>query len=149
MSIHSGGTPKVAASNLRARVRIAVDVNKVSAQFLQFHWIYFLYAVLLSMLNFLFRFIKRHYCLNRGGAGNFTFSNSFHLFLASFPLSVTPMKVGESFKGIWLNRLSGIPVEKAVSIFLVDTSIKKKPFICHSLPCNKHSIMVMKYTFSG
>lgn len=96
------------------------DVNKVSAQYLQFHWIYFLYAVLLSMLNFLFRFIKRHYCLNRGGAGNFTFSNSFHLFLASFPLSVTPMKVGESFKGIWLNRLSGIPVEKAVSIFLVD-----------------------------
>jgi uncharacterized membrane protein YbhN (UPF0104 family) len=30
------------------------------------------------------------------------------------------MKVGESFKGIWLNRISGIPVEKAVSIFLVD-----------------------------
>lgn len=99
---------------------ILADVNRVSAQFLQFHWMYFFYAVLLSVATSLFRFLKRHYCLNRGGAGNFTLSNSFHLFLASFPLSVTPMKVGESFKGIWLNRISGIPVEKAVSIFLVD-----------------------------
>ncbi len=94
--------------------------NKVSEQFLQFHWAYFFYAILLSILNYFFRFLKRHYCLNRGGVGNFSLSNSFHLFLASFPLSVTSMKVGESFKGIWLNRISGIPVEKAVSIFLVD-----------------------------
>jgi hypothetical protein len=38
--------------------------NKVSAQFLQFHWVYFFYAILLSILNYLFRFLKRHYCLN-------------------------------------------------------------------------------------
>ncbi len=96
------------------------DVNQVSTLFLKFKWIYFVYAILFSIVNYLFRFLKRHYCLNRGGVGNFSFRSSFHLFLVSFPLSVTPMKVGESFKGIWMNRLSGIPVDKAVSIFIVD-----------------------------
>lgn len=99
---------------------VLADVNRVSSQFLQFHWVYFVYALILSAVNYFFRFLKRHYCLNRGGVGYFSLSKSFQLFLAGFPLAVTPMKVGESFKGIWLNRLSGVPVEKAVSVFLVD-----------------------------
>ena len=99
---------------------ILADVNRVSLRFLQFHWIYFALAICLSIINYLFRFLKRHYCLNRGGAAHITLIHSFQLFLAGFPLSITPMKVSESFKGIWLNRVSGLPVEKAVSVFLVD-----------------------------
>ena len=96
------------------------DVNLVSLQFLHFHWLYFGIAILLSLINYLFRFLKRHFCLNYGGSGYLTLKQSFQLFTAGFPLAVTPMKVGESFKGIWLNRVSGLPVEKAVSVFLVD-----------------------------
>jgi len=96
------------------------DVNRVSLQFLHFHWIYFAIAVLLSFVNYFFRFLKRHFSLNFSGSGYLTLRQSFQLFLASFPLAVTPMKVGESFKGIWLNRASGLPVEKAVSVYLAD-----------------------------
>jgi uncharacterized protein (TIRG00374 family) len=96
------------------------DVNKVSQEFLKFHWVYFGLAVLLSALNYVLRFVKREFCLRHSGAGNFSFGQRVQLFVASFPLSVTPMKVGESFKGIWLNRITGLPVEKSVSLFLVD-----------------------------
>jgi glycosyltransferase 2 family protein len=96
------------------------DVNKVSQQLLQFHWIYFVLALLLSALNFVLRYIKRQYCLNHSGIGKLTFAKSVKLFVAGFPLSITPMSVGESFKGIWLNRFVGLPIEKLVSVFLVD-----------------------------
>jgi uncharacterized protein (TIRG00374 family) len=58
--------------------------------------------------------------LRRSGVGNFSFGKSVQLYIAAFPLSLTPMKIGESFKGIWMNRFSGLPVEKSVSVFLVD-----------------------------
>ena len=99
---------------------ILAGPNKVSQLFLQYEWKYFGYAVLLALLNQFFRFLKRHYCLDRGGVGKISIGRSFQLFVAGFPLAITPMKVGESFKGIWLNRFSGLPVEKAVSVFLVD-----------------------------
>jgi len=96
------------------------DANKVSLEFLHFHWIYFGIAILLSLVNSLFRFLKRHLCLSLGGRKDISVGQSFQLFIAGFPLALTPMKVGESYKGIWLNRISGLPVEKAVSVFLVD-----------------------------
>ena len=96
------------------------DVNHVSMQLLHFHWIYFGIAVLLSVVNFLFRFLKRHFSLNYGNKGSLSLLHSFQLYLAEVPLSVTPMNVGDSFKGIWLNKASGLPVEKGISVFLVD-----------------------------
>ena len=96
------------------------DVNRVSLEFLHFKWTYFVIAILLSLVNSLFRFFKRHLCLNLAGNKDLSLGLSFRLFTAAFPLAVTPMKVGESYKGIWLNRISGLPVEKAVSVFLVD-----------------------------
>ena len=96
------------------------DANLVSLEFLHFKWIYFVIAILLSFANSLFRFFKRHLCLNLAGNKDLSLRQSFRLFTAAFPLAVTPMKVGESYKGIWLNRISGLPVEKAVSVFLVD-----------------------------
>jgi uncharacterized protein (TIRG00374 family) len=96
------------------------DANKVSLEFLHFQWIYFGIAILLSLVNSFFRFLKRHLCLSLGGRKDITFGQSFQLFTAGFPLALTSMKVGESYKGIWLNRISGLPVEKAVSVFLVD-----------------------------
>jgi uncharacterized protein (TIRG00374 family) len=96
------------------------DVNKVSQEFLNFNWAYFGLAILLSILNYVLRFVKRQYSLKCSGMQNLSFFRSVQLFIASFPLSLTPMKVGESFKGIWLNRFSGLPVETTITIFLVD-----------------------------
>lgn len=96
------------------------DVNKVSQKFLDFKWEYFGLAVVLSVLNYMLRFVKRQYSLRVSGMGNLSFKKNVQLFTASIPLAVTPMRVGEAFKGIWLNRVSGLPVEKTVTVFLVD-----------------------------
>jgi glycosyltransferase 2 family protein len=96
------------------------DANSVSLQLLHFRWEYFGYAVGFSIVNYFFRFLKRHFCLNLNGTKSLSIWKSFQLFIAGVPLSATPMKVGESFKGIWLNRFSGLPVEKAVTMYLAD-----------------------------
>lgn len=96
------------------------DANLVSLQFLHFKWNYFILAIAFALINYIFRFLKRHYCLSLGGTRTLTLQKSIQLYAAGVPLSVTSMKVGESFKGIWLNRVSGLPVEKAITLFLVD-----------------------------
>ena len=96
------------------------DANKVSLQFLHFKWGFFALAVGFSLVNYAFRFLKRHFCLNLGGRRTVSLKNSIQLYAAGVPLSVTSMKIGEAFKGIWLNRVTGLPVEKAITLFLVD-----------------------------
>jgi uncharacterized protein (TIRG00374 family) len=96
------------------------DANRVSMLMLKFRWQYFGYAIGFSIISYLFRFLKRQFCLSMSGTKALPFKKSFQLYIASVPLAVTPMKVGESFKGIWLNRFSGLPVDKAVTMYLVD-----------------------------
>jgi hypothetical protein len=42
------------------------------------------------------------------------------LFVAGFPLAVTPGKVGEALKGVWINQVSGIPVGKGISVVVAE-----------------------------
>ena len=94
--------------------------KKVSSHLLTFHWLYFALAIALNFLNQTLRFLKHAINVNRSGIKNVNFLESINLFLACLPLSVTSNRVEESFKGIWLFKKSGIPVERAVSIFMVD-----------------------------
>jgi glycosyltransferase 2 family protein len=85
-----------------------------------FHWLNFVLAIALSFLNQALRFLKRAINFHTSGVRNVNFLESMVLFLICLPLSVTPTRVGESFKGIWLFKRSGIPVERAVSVFMVE-----------------------------
>ncbi|KAF0108195.1 MAG: Uncharacterized protein FD147_2369 [Chloroflexi bacterium] len=95
-------------------------MNQVSRRLFEFNWIYFTLAIALTFLNQSLRFLKRAVNFHQSGVQKVTFIESFRLFVAGFPLAVTPNRVCESFKGIWLFKASGIPVERAVSVFLVD-----------------------------
>jgi glycosyltransferase 2 family protein len=96
------------------------DVTRVGYYFVKFQWLFFGYAVGLTLLNITLRFLKRAICLHKSGVTGVSFKNSLRLFVASFPLAAATNRVGESFKGIWLYKASGIPVERAVSVHLVD-----------------------------
>lgn len=85
-----------------------------------FHWLNFLFAIAFSFLNQALRYLKRAINFHQSGVRNVSFIESMVLFLICLPLSVTPTRVGESFKGIWLFKRSGIPVERAVSVFMVE-----------------------------
>lgn len=96
------------------------NVKHVTSLLMSFHWINFLLAIALSFLNQALRFLKRAINFHTSGVRNVSFLESMVLFLICLPLSVTPTRVGESFKGIWLFKRSGIPVERAVSVFMVE-----------------------------
>jgi hypothetical protein len=96
------------------------NAKQVVGLFATFQWLNFVLAIALSFLNQALRFLKRAINFHTSGVRNVSFLESMVLFMICLPLSVTPTRVGESFKGIWLFKRSGIPVERAVSVFMVE-----------------------------
>ncbi len=96
------------------------DLQKVSLMILRFEWKYFFIAIAFTLLNYLLRFFKWHFYLGQIGVRRITYWQSLRLFLAGFPLAVTPGKVGEILKGVWLMRLTGVPVGRGVSVVVAE-----------------------------
>lgn len=96
------------------------DLREVSQLLLRFRWEFFFIALAFTLLNYGLRFIKWHYYLGQVGVHNLTLGQSLRLFVAGFPLAVTPGKVGEVLKGVWLNRVSGLPIGRGISVVLAE-----------------------------
>lgn len=96
------------------------DLQNVSLTILNFEWKYFLIAIALTLFNYILRFIKWHFYLGQIGVHRLSILRSLRLFVAGFPLAVTPGKVGEVFKGVWLMRETGVPVGRGVSVVVAE-----------------------------
>lgn len=96
------------------------DLQKVSWMILRFEWRYFFIAIAFTLLNYLLRFFKWHFYLGQIGVRRITYWKSLRLFIAGFPLAVTPGKVGEILKGVWLMRQTGVPVGRGVSVVVAE-----------------------------
>ena len=96
------------------------DLRDVSQSLLRFRWEYFLIALVLTLVNYVLRFFKWHFYLGQIGVRGLSMLESARLFVAGFPLAVTPGKVGEALKGVWLNKLTGVPVGRGVSVVLAE-----------------------------
>jgi uncharacterized protein (TIRG00374 family) len=92
----------------------------VSRSLLQFQWGFFLGALGLTLFNYLLRFLKWHFYLGQIGIRDLSWAQSLRLFVAGFPLAVTPGKIGELLKGVWLNRMCKVPVGRGVSVVLAE-----------------------------
>jgi uncharacterized protein (TIRG00374 family) len=87
---------------------------------LAFQWSYYPLVLALTLFNYILRFFKWHYYLGQVGVKEFPLLESATLFLAGFPLAVTPGKVGEALKGVWLEKQTGLPLPKGVSVVLAE-----------------------------
>lgn len=96
------------------------DVQQVSQSLLQFRWQYFLAAIGLTLVNYILRFFKWHFYLGQIGVRDLSWPQSLRMFVAGFPLAVTPGKVGELLKGLWLNKMCRVPVGRGVSVVLAE-----------------------------
>jgi uncharacterized protein (TIRG00374 family) len=96
------------------------DIQQVSERVLEFQWEYFPLILLLTLFNYLLRFFKWHYYLGLVGVQDYPLFASARIFLAGFPLAVTPGKVGEALKGIWLQKETGVPVSRGISVVLAE-----------------------------
>jgi uncharacterized protein (TIRG00374 family) len=96
------------------------DVRQVSQQVFSFHWIYFPLVLALTLFNYTLRFFKWHYYLGQIGVRNYPLLRSARLFVGGFPLAVTPGKVGEALKGVWLKRDCEVPVAAGVAVVVAE-----------------------------
>lgn len=96
------------------------DLQQVSSQVIHFKWGYFPLVLLLTLFNYVLRFFKWHFYLGQVGVKDYPLLKSARLFLAGFPLAVTPGKVGEALKGVWLEKETGLPISKGISVVLAE-----------------------------
>lgn len=96
------------------------DLRQVQKSVLTFDWRLYPLALLFTLANYTLRFIKWHYYLRQIGVRKFSPGESLRLFVAGFPLAVTPGKVGEVLKGVWVNQKTGVPVGRAISVVVAE-----------------------------
>lgn len=96
------------------------DIRRVSQQVYSFNWIVYPFVLALTLFNYTLRFGKWHYYLGQIGIRNFSIHRSARIFIAGFPLAMTPGKVGEALKGVWLHRDTGVETAKGVAVVVAE-----------------------------
>ncbi len=96
------------------------DLSSPGNVFLRFRWEFFPLALGCTLFNYLLRFVKWHYYVRRIGARDLSSSASARLFVAGFPLAMTPGKVGEALKALWLSEWSGVPFSRGLPVVLAE-----------------------------
>jgi len=96
------------------------DIRQVGGRLASFRWSYYPLVLGFTLFNYTLRFYKWHYYLRQVGVRDFSWLDSARLFVAGFPLAITPGKVGEAMKGVWLNRATGLPIARGVSVVVAE-----------------------------
>ncbi|MFN2274787.1 MAG: YbhN family protein [Anaerolineales bacterium] len=99
---------------------LITDIRKVGDRLADFNWVLLPLILSGTLFNYSLRFLKFHYYLAQIGAGWLGWRRSLKLFVAGFPLAVTPGKVGEALKAVWLKQETGAPVARGVTVVLAE-----------------------------
>ena len=96
------------------------DIHQVGSRLASFQWQYLPIILAGTLFNYVLRFIKWHYYLGQIGIKDLAILESARLFVSGFPLAVTPGKVGEALKGVWLNLVTGTPIARGVTVVIAE-----------------------------
>jgi uncharacterized protein (TIRG00374 family) len=96
------------------------DVRQVGAQLRKFDWRFVPLILAGTLFNYILRFVKWHYYLRLIGIRDLNWIESGRIFVAGFPLAVTPGKVGEALKGFWLQHWTGTSTSLGISVVLAE-----------------------------
>jgi uncharacterized protein (TIRG00374 family) len=97
------------------------DIRDVGASFASFNWRYIPIILILTMLNYLLRWLKWDYYLRYLKLGDkVSYGDSGLMFTAGMVMAVTPGKIGEVFKSYLLKRVNHTPISASAPIVLVE-----------------------------
>ncbi len=96
------------------------DIRQVSQQVFKFRWGFYPFVLVFTLFNYTLRFFKWHYYLKQVGVQGYPIWRSARLFVAGFPLAVTPGKIGEALKAVWLYRETGTPTAAGIAVVLAE-----------------------------
>ena len=95
---------------------LVADLNKVLYAVSAFQWGWLPLILGLTTFNYGLRFIKWHYYLGQVGIHNIRREDSLKVFLAGFSMTVTPGKIGEALKSLWLKNLTGAGIARTLPV---------------------------------
>ena len=101
-------------------VGIAGDAPKVAAALAGFRWELLPLVLLLTLVNYLVRFVKWQIYLRLIGAPPIPAWESFLLFFSGLAMTITPGKVGEWLKSYLLRERYGVPISVSAPIILAE-----------------------------
>jgi glycosyltransferase 2 family protein len=96
------------------------DLSSLGEILSRFRWEFFPLALGCTLFNYVLRFVKWHYYVRRVGARDLPLPESARLFVAGFPLAMTPGKVGEALKALWLSEWSSVPFSRGLPVVLAE-----------------------------
>lgn len=98
---------------------IYADFNQVLNAFIKFNWFLLPALLVLSLLNYLFRFFKWDYYL---GVIEVKIKkiDSLFVFMSGLVMSVTPGKLGELLKSLLVKEITNVPISKTAPIILAE-----------------------------
>jgi glycosyltransferase 2 family protein len=99
---------------------LAGDLRQVGGRVRAFHWELYPLVLGLTLFNYTLRFGKWHFYLRQIGAKDISIRESARLFVGGFPLAVTPGKVGEVLKAVWIQQKTGIPAARGVAVVVAE-----------------------------
>lgn len=99
---------------------LAGDLRQVSSKVHAFHWELYPAVLGLTLFNYILRFGKWHFYLGQIGVRGLPIRASARLFVAGFPLAVTPGKVGEVLKAVWVQQQTGVPTPRGVAVVVAE-----------------------------
>jgi glycosyltransferase 2 family protein len=95
---------------------LVADLPKVVGAVEKFEWGWLPLILGLTSFNYLLRFSKWHYYLLQVDIHNISWSDSLRVFLGGFATTVTPGKIGEVIKSLWLKNLTGVNVARTLPV---------------------------------
>lgn len=97
-------------------VALVADLPQVLSAVEQFEWGWLPLILGLTSFNYLLRFFKWHYYLRQVGIRHLGWGDSLRVFLGGFAMTVTPGKMGEAFKSLWLKKLTGASMARTLPV---------------------------------
>lgn len=98
---------------------IYLDYSKVLESFANFNWLLLPLLLILSLANYLTRFLKWQYYLNLINI-RLKLQDSFSIFMSGLIMSVTPGKFGELLKAYLVKQVNGTQISKTVPIIFAE-----------------------------
>jgi uncharacterized protein (TIRG00374 family) len=99
---------------------LVADVRQLSRNLASFHWPHVPAILALTLFNYALRFVKWHYYVRLVGARDLKWTDSARLFVGGFPLALSPGKVAEPLKAVWLRHYAGVPVARGIPVVVAE-----------------------------
>ena len=96
------------------------DLRQVGGKVRAFRWELYPLVLGLTLFNYCLRFGKWHFYLRQIGVRDLPIRESARLFVGGFPLAVTPGKVGEVLKAVWIQQKTGVPTARGVAVVVAE-----------------------------